>query len=66
MTKRSFRVRRPQMNTFILFCKIFLVISVLKKTYSTKKFSNEEYAELAIMIGDIIHDMVNIMNNQNL
>jgi len=54
------------MNIFILFCKIFLVISALKKTYSSKKFSDEEYAELAIMIGDIIHDIVNIMNNQNL
>ena len=54
------------MNMFILFCKIFLVISALKKTYSSKKFSNEEYAELAIMIRDIIHDIFDIMNNQNL
>lgn len=54
------------MNIFILFCKIFLVISALKKTYSSKKFTDEEYAELAIMIGDIIHDIINIMNNQNL
>lgn len=61
MTKRSFRVRRPQMNIFILFCKIFLVISTLKKTYSSKKFSNEEYAELAIMIGDIIHDIFDML-----
>lgn len=49
------------MNIFILFCKIFLVISTLKKTYSSKKFSNEEYAELAIMIGDIIHDIFDML-----
>ena len=49
------------MNDFILICQIFLVISVLKKTYSSKKFSDEEYAELAIMIGDIIHDIVNML-----
>ena len=54
------------MNIFILFCKIFLVIKMLKNAYSSKKFSDEEYAELAIMIGDIIHDITNIMNNQNL
>ena len=61
MTKRSFIVRRPQMNIFILFCKIFLVISALKKAYAQKDFSFEEYAELAIMIGDIIHDMPDIL-----
>lgn len=54
------------MNIFILFCKIFLVISELKKVYSQKSCTFEKYAELAIMIGDTIHDIVNIMNNQNL
>lgn len=54
------------MNIFILFCKIFLVIKMLKKVYSQKSCPFEEYAELAIMIGDIIHDIANIMNNQNL
>ena len=49
------------MNIFILFCKIFLVISALKKAYAQKDFSFEEYAELAIMIGDIIHDMPDIL-----
>lgn len=54
------------MNIFILFCKIFLIIKMLKKVYSQKGCSIEEYAELVIMIGDIIHDIFNIMNNQNL
>lgn len=54
------------MNIFILFCKIFLIIKMLKKVYSQKSCPLEEYAELVIMIGDIIHDIFNIMNNQNL
>lgn len=53
------------MNIFILFCKIFLIIKMLK-VYSQKSCSSEEYAELVIMIGDIIHNIFNIMNNQNL
>lgn len=28
-----------------------------KKVYSQKSFTFEEYAELVIMIGDIIHDI---------
>ena len=33
---------------------------MLKKVYSQKDFSSEEYAELAIMIGDAIHDISDI------
>lgn len=45
------------MNEIILFCKVFLIIKMLKKAYAQKDFSFEEYAELAIMIGDAIHDI---------
>ena len=45
------------MNDFILICQIFLIIKMLKKVYSQKSFAFEEYAELVIMIGDIIHDI---------
>lgn len=48
------------MNEIILFCKVFLVIKILKKAYDQKDFSFEKYAELAIMIGDAIHDIFDI------
>lgn len=48
------------MNEIMLFCKVFLIIKMLKKVYSQKDFSFEEYAELAIMIGDAIHDIFSI------
>lgn len=49
------------MNDFILICQIFLIIKMLKKVYSQKSCTFEEYAELAIMIGDIIHDIFDIL-----
>lgn len=48
------------MNEIMLFCKVFLIIKMLKKVYSQKDFSFEEYVELAIMIGDAIHDIFSI------
>ena len=45
------------MNDFILICQIFLIIKMLKKVYSQKSCTFEEFAELVIMIGDIIHDI---------
>ena len=48
------------MNEIIFFCKVFLIIKILKKAYTQKDFSFEEYAELAIMIRDAIHDMPDI------
>lgn len=49
------------MNDFILICQMFLITKILKKVYSQKSCSIEEYAELAIMIGDIIHDIFDIL-----
>lgn len=45
------------MNIFILFCQIFLIIKCQRKYTLKKSFTFEEYAELVIMIGDIIHDI---------
>jgi len=49
------------MNDFILICQIFLIIKTLKKVYSQKSCPLEEYAELVIMIGDIIRDIFDIL-----
>lgn len=49
------------MEQFIFLCKVFLIIKMLKKVYSQKSCSSEEYAELVIMIGDIIHDIANML-----
>lgn len=49
------------MNEFILIYQIFLIIKILKKVYSQKGCSSEEYAELVIMIGDIIRDIFDIL-----
>lgn len=48
------------MNEIILFCKAFLIIKILKKSYAQKDFSFEEYAELVVMNGDAIYDMPDI------
>lgn len=48
------------MEQFIVFCKVFLIIKMLKKVYSQKSCTFEEYAELVIMIGDAIHNIHDI------
>lgn len=49
------------MEQFIFLCKVFLIIKMLKKVYSQKSCTFEEYAELVIMIGDIIHDISSML-----
>lgn len=49
------------MNEIILFCKVSLIIIMLRRISTQKECSFEDYFELVIMVGDVIHDISSML-----
>jgi len=49
------------MNEIILFCKVSLIIILLRRISTQKECSFEDYFDLVIMIGDVIHDIASML-----